>query len=165
MAYMWGGEKTIQLVYISYSTPPFTWEPYIIGWDLKKKKNELLHQMNLFKSYLTMKRVEMGSVECTYGNHFALGGHVGGSVGEAQFGLQRVEVGLQFGLLFDTRRLVFATVLTVFVQLLLHTHQRVVRLSRLQPRKSLADPFQQLIAKNGINDDSFLITYTTIISY
>ena len=70
----------------------------------------------------------------SYRNHFAFGGHVGGSVGQTQLSLQCVEVGLQFGLLFNTRRLVLATVLPVLVQLLLHAGQRVVRLARLQPR-------------------------------
>lgn len=41
-------------------------------------------------------------------NHLALGGHVGGAVAQAQLGLKSVEVGLQFGLLFDARRLVLA---------------------------------------------------------
>ena len=80
----------------------------------------------------------------SYRDHLALGGHVSGSVGEAELGLKRVEVGLQLGLLLDAGRLVLATVLAVLVQLLLHAGQRVVRLARLEPRQRLPDPLQQL---------------------
>ena len=80
----------------------------------------------------------------THADGFALSGQVGGPVGEAQLGLQRVEVGLQLGLLLDTRRLVLAPVVAVLVQLLLHPGQRVVGLTRLQPGQSAPDPLQQL---------------------
>ena len=68
---------------------------------------------------------------CTYRNHFAFCGHVSGTIRETQLGLQRVKVGLEFGLLLNARRLVLAAVLTVFIQFLLHAGQRVVRLARL----------------------------------
>lgn len=67
----------------------------------------------------------------TYRNHFAFGGHVSRSIGQTQLGLQRVEVGLQLGLLLNTGRLVLAAVLSVLVQFLLHAGQRIVRLTGL----------------------------------
>lgn len=43
-------------------------------------------------------------------DHLALGGHVRGPVAEPQLGLQRVEVGLQLGLLLDAGWLVLTSV-------------------------------------------------------
>ncbi len=103
------------------------------------------------------KRREKGA--CPYGNHAALGGHVGGSVGEAQLGLQRVEERLELGLLLDARRLVLAPVHAVLLQLLLHAGQRVVRLARLQPRQSLADPLQQLRSPSSSSSSSSRINH------
>ena len=77
-------------------------------------------------------------------DHLALGGDVGGAVGQAQLGLEGVEVGLQLGLLLDARRLVLAAVLAVLLQLLLDGHQRVARLAALQPGQGAADPLKEL---------------------
>jgi hypothetical protein len=84
---------------------------------------------------------------CTYSNHLAFSWHVGGAVGEAQFGLQGVEVGLELGLLLDTGWLVLAAVGAVLLQFLLHADQAVVGLAALQPGHGAADPLQQLFTK------------------
>jgi len=80
----------------------------------------------------------------TYGDHFALGGHVRWSVGQTQFRLQCVEVGLQLGFLFDTWGLVLPAVSSVFLQFPLDAGQRVVGLAALQPGHGPPDPLQQL---------------------
>ena len=88
----------------------------------------------------------------TYRNHFAFGGHVSRSVGQTQLCLQRVEVGFQLRLLFNTGRLVLAAVLPVLVQFLLHTGQRIISLTRLEPWQGPLDPFQQLKEKGKKED-------------
>ena len=75
------------------------------------------------------------------GDHLALGGQVGGSVAQAQAGLQRVEGGLQQGLLLQLGGLVLAAVVTELLQFALYTRERVVCSTVLQPWGGAADPF------------------------
>lgn len=77
-------------------------------------------------------------------DHFALGRHVGRSVAQPELGLQRVEVGLEFGLLLDARRLVLAPVGAVLLELLLAAGERVVGLAAVQPGHGASDPFEQI---------------------
>lgn len=107
----------------------------------------------------------------TYRNHFAFGGHVRRSVGQTQLCLQRVEVGFQFGLLFNARRLVLAAVLPVLVQFLLHAGQRIVSLTRLEPRQGPLDPFQQLNRERTrergerLFEIRWAVKYTNLVTY
>ena len=78
------------------------------------------------------------------GDHLSLGGDISRSIGQTELGLQCVEVGLQFCLLLNARRLMFAAIFAVLFQFLLHGHQGVARLATFQPGQCAADPFQKL---------------------
>jgi len=68
------------------------------------------------------------------GHHFPFRGHVRRSVAQSQFRLKSIEIRLQLGFLFDTRRLMLASIRPVFLQLLLTTGEGIVGLPIREPR-------------------------------
>lgn len=81
----------------------------------------------------------------THRHHLPLRGHEGGSVADAQLGLQGVEADLQLALLLHLGRLVHAPVVPEVLQLPLHLSHGLLRGAVLQPGGGAADPLQQLL--------------------
>lgn len=65
-------------------------------------------------------------------------------VGKPELGLERVEVGLELGLLLHPGWLVLPPVLPVLLQLFLNGHQGVSGLTALKPWQCPANPLEQL---------------------
>ena len=100
-----------------------------LGQMFKTFQSHEFSEEPFFEAFFCAQESVPGALDV--GDHFAFGGHVGGAIGEPQFGLQGVKVGLEFGLLFDPWRLMFPSVFAVFFQLLLHGDQGVSGLTTL----------------------------------
>ena len=85
----------------------------LLGQMLEPLQSHELGQQPLLEGLLAGEESQPGTLDVR--DQLALGGHVGWPVGEAQLGLQGVEVGLQLGLLLDPGGLVFPAVLAVLL--------------------------------------------------
>ena len=82
----------------------------LLGQVLQTLKPHQLGQEPLLESLLAPEKAVPGPLDI--GDHLALSWHVGGAVGQAELGLEGVEVGLQLGLLLHPGGLVLPPVLT-----------------------------------------------------